>query len=624
MGHYQFLREIAKGPFGPLYELSAEAGTSGLGGLGRLVPFPGDLSPEVEQAIAEAAWDSMELRHEFVLCVADVVFGKGWVMLIHDYAEGSLLRSLQRRAKERQSAFPVSIALRVVLDMLDGLDRNCSVCESAGIPWNPGGAGATSLYLCGDGRTRSLDGQLMATLNRARQMRDHVSVIEFLAPELVDPDKQPDERADVFAAGAVLWELLTSRELTLESSVVQGQRSRPRLPSVSLSVPKGTQIPPDVAQAINAALELDPTKRIATRSALRSALTQGVEVATYEKVIDFIDALLHRESTLFRLTLNPGPRLSDKLRSERPKPQRLERDVQLAKRARSAQPPPKPSLPTARIAEAPAANKALANRTLVGINPAPSLGSLPRTPVAIDAKPTEVEPKAEIAKVVEPIPVPVLEAPPPEDTSDTDQTVLKFYLDPTFAAEVRQDSPDLVPAFAPEVHRDTPDLVPAFAPEARPDTPAEPAAALREALDFGKLPKSADRYVYQLSLPMLVIGLVVTVTIAVVATIMIQRSFSKNSPASSVSATVTAPPPLAAVPILTPAPLLAPTSSVEETVTSPPPSAAASSESPSAAQASPNLKPLAPRSDKATTTDSRAAPKNVVRKRRQQYVPNQL
>jgi hypothetical protein len=371
-------------------------------------------------------------------------------------------------------------------------------------------------------------------------MRDHVNVVEFLAPELVDPEKQPDERADVFAAGAVLWELLTSRELTLESTVVQGHRSRPRLPSVSLSVPKGTQIPPEVAQAINAALELDPTKRLATRSALRSALTQGVEVATYEKVIDFIDALLHRESTLFRLTLNPGPRLSDKLRSERPKPPQLERDVRLAKRARSAQPPPKPSL----------------------------------TPDLV----------------------------------------------PAFAPEVHRDPPDIVPPFSPDVNRVSHDIAAALAQVVRPAEPAASTAGSGQARDFVPPPTSVGRQLFQLSLPTLVIGLVVTVTISVLTTIMIQRSISKNPPAPAVSVAVTARPPLSTVPIATPAP----TPSVEETVTASPTSTAASSETPSAAEASTILKPLAQPPDKSTGTDNPAVPKNVGRKRRLQYVPHGL
>ena len=631
VGRYLFLREIAKGPFGPLYELRAEADTTGLGGLGRVVQLPHDLLPEVEQSIAEAAWESMELRHEFVLCVADVVFGKGWVTLIHDYAEGTLLRSLQRRAKERQSAFPVSIALRVVMDLLEGLDRNCGVCDASGITWSPGGTAATSLYLCGDGRTRSLDGQLMTTLIRAGQMRDHANCMEYVAPELVDAQKHPDERADVFAAGAVLWELLTGQELSLEGAVVKGQRQRPKLPSVRLSVPEGTSIPPGLTQATRAALEQDPSKRPATRSALRSALASAAELATYEKVIDFVDALLHRESTLFRLTLDQVPKLSDKLRSERPKPPRPVRDFELAKRVRPGEPPkiPKvplaaislatrlvprhpeetqgtPSLPTTSTAVAPAVDKKLANRTLIGISPSPE-----------NSKPAE--------------PAPAL-VPDAAQTGDTSDTVLIRNVASASTPQGRED-PGLVPTFTPEFLPASPnvealvqEVLQASPPPVRPfvsggilDEHAVPAAAVGPAIDPASKPKSLETRVVQLSLPMLVIGLIVTVTVAVTTTIIIERTFSKNSTATSTSAAVAASPSLNVSPTAAPAPI-----PVADTPASPPASSVPTGESPEAPQTSTKLDPPAPVPNQSAATDNPAVPKIVARKRKRQYVPHGL
>jgi hypothetical protein len=634
VGRYQFVREIVKGPFGTLYELRAEADAGGLDALGHLVSLPGDLAPEVEQAIAETAWESMELRHERVLCVADVVFGKGWVLLIHDYAEGTLLRSLQRRAQERDSGFPVSVALRVVIDMLDGLDQDCSVCESAGINWKPGGASATSLYLCGDGRTRSFDDQLMATLVHAEQLREHATFVECVAPELLDSKKQPDERADVFAAGTVLWELLTGRELTQVSDLRRGRNPGAKLPSVSTSAPKGTQIPQSVVQAINAALQLDPAHRMATRSALRSALLKGVELATYEKVIDFVDALLHRESTLFRLTFDMVPKLSDQLRSERPKPPRLERNLQLSRRPPSVTSRPtrtnpqethaKPSTSTARSAEAPATRKVLANRTLIGISPVSSLRPQSHAAAAIDARPTELElesevaelielePEPESAKVAAPIPVPVLDA-----------TAMMELIEPHL----------------PEIRLKE---VPALVPEIRPDSPA----VSEETIDVARLPKSARRHVLQVSLVTLVIGWVVTVAASVLATIMIQRGSSKYPTTHPTTTAMTGRIQVGASPILerTPAPpvptasinatapstssVAAPSGespSVKEKATSTPPVTTPSGESPSAKDPTPNSNSrLASPPNRTPVTDSPVVPRNVERKRKQQYVPHGL
>lgn len=337
MGHYQLLREITKGPLGPLYELRAVDAKSNLGGLGRLIVLPSELPSEGEQAISEAAWESMELRYDLALSVADVVFGKGWITLVHDHSEGTLLRSLQRRAHERQSAFPVAVALRVALDLVDGFEQRRSACDAAGITWQPGCATATSLYLCGDGRTRALDGQIASTSLCVPLMRKRLAAIGYPAPELLDAEQAPDERADVFAVGTVLWELLTGRELALGEAAAAGQRPRPKVTNINLSVPKGTALPAELTKIVHAALELDPANRPSTTKELRVALQKVGEVGSYEKVIDFTDALLNRESTLFRLTLDAGPKLSDELPNERPKPTHLEWAAELAKHARVAE-----------------------------------------------------------------------------------------------------------------------------------------------------------------------------------------------------------------------------------------------------------------------------------------------
>ena len=641
MGRYTFLRDIAKGPFGPLYELRAEGDASGLGGLARLVTLPDELPPEVEQSIAETAWESMELRHDFVLSVADVVFGTGWVTLIHDYTEGTLLRSLQRRAQERQSAFPVSIALRVVLDMLEGLDRNHGVCESTGIVWNPGGVSATSLYVCGDGRTRLLDGQLMATLIRAKPMREQANGLDCVAPELSDPDKQPDERADVFAAGAVLWELVTGQELTLDNAVACGQRPRPRLPSISLSAPKGAAIPLGVTQAVRAALELDPTRRPATRSELKTLLTKAAEAATYEKLIDFVDALLHRESTLFRLTLDPAPKLSDKLRSERPKPPRPNRDLGLSARSRPAPapnlaklqaragPPPKPSLVTARAVEGPTVNKALAQRTLVGISPDSLLVPRQATSTAI-AEETISELELEPADILEPNPAQgasmdspratkVTERGPGQeasvDSSDTDETVVMLNRPKSDEPKAPCAEPEHVLLFASGVHS-APEVAPTPPIDSKSSTSAAQfvsvtSVALAAASVESKGPASVAQVV-QLRPRTILIGLFVTVIIAVTSTVITLRLFW-NSPSSMTSSLVVAKPPPSAAPIAAPS-LPEPNVSVEQAQATL--SSVASSEP--FPEASANAQPPAP------ANNFQVVPKLIVQKRKRQYTPHGL
>jgi hypothetical protein len=344
LGRYLFLREIATGPFGPLYELRGEEEARGLSGLGRVVILAPELDPDAEEAIVASAWDCLELRHANALCVADVVFGKGWVTLVHDFAEGSLLRSLQARAQERSSTFPLAIALRIITDVIEGLEQTQKVCESAGIAWTPGGTNTSSLYLCGDGRTRSLDGQLVFTLLRTDRRHTRLGEAQFSAPEVTSADAQVDERTAVFSVGAVLWELLTGGNLNSVAAKSSKSPSRAPVPKLNLALPKGAaRVPPGLARAVDSALEFEPAKRPATLAAFKSALSRDVEVASYAQVIDFTDALLHRESTLFRLTLDPEPKLSDELRTNKAVPAHHDWTLELAQKARLAADIPRPA-----------------------------------------------------------------------------------------------------------------------------------------------------------------------------------------------------------------------------------------------------------------------------------------
>ena len=337
LGRYRCIRELAKGPFGPLLELRTDDDANTLAGMGRVIALPKELTEEASQLISDAAWDTLEIRHDLAQAVADVVFGDGWITLVHDHTEGSLLKSLLRRAQERQSAFPLAVAIRVVLDVLDALELTHRASETAGVAYRPGGTSVTSLYLCGDGRTRTLDAQLMTTLVATEKLRVTVDKIGYPPPELFLTNPTLDERSDVYVVAAVLWELLSGKDLQLEREVLAGKRQRSRAPHLSLSLAKGSSVPRAIIQIVNSALELDPDKRPATRAELRNQLSSASEAATYDKVIDFTDALLHRESTLFRLTLDPEPKLSDEIRVERPASNHLSFAVELAKQARAVE-----------------------------------------------------------------------------------------------------------------------------------------------------------------------------------------------------------------------------------------------------------------------------------------------
>lgn len=299
MGRHLIVREIARGTIGPLFLARTQNESDIVDTLARVIPIPADLPAKDDQAIADAIWDSANVGHDMVLRVADVVAGNGWVTLVHDHHAGSLLSSMHWRAGDLGSSFPSDVAARIALDVLEGLEQSRGLCESNRIPWRPGSICMGSLYLCGDGRTRALDGQVMAALLRSERMRGLAGDRVCLAPEVLQDSREPDERTDVFAVGAVLWELLTGRELRPDQTAPVAR--------VSEALPKGAQVPAGLVHALHRALDLDPDRRQATLRELAVELVMGAEkVATYEQVIDFAGQLMPFEIA-FRRPTTPAP-----------------------------------------------------------------------------------------------------------------------------------------------------------------------------------------------------------------------------------------------------------------------------------------------------------------------------
>ena len=292
-GRYLIIREVAPGALGSLFIAEREVGEGVTYGLARVVSLPSQLPAHEEQALADAIWDSTHLTHELVLRVADVVTGKGWITLVHEHSEGSLISYLQSCARQTCGAFPAKVASRVALDVIEGLEQSRDLCASAGIPWRPGSVSPGSLLVGPDGRVRAMDGQITGAALRVPTLRHRPGVASHAAPEFMDDAREPGERSDVFAVGVLLWELLTGQTLFAEQGSSASLGHGFKIPKVAQSVPVGTKVPQGLVHTVHTALEADPSKRQSSLRELAVAIVMGVEdVSTYEQVLEFTDGLL--------------------------------------------------------------------------------------------------------------------------------------------------------------------------------------------------------------------------------------------------------------------------------------------------------------------------------------------
>ncbi len=272
VGRYVIVREIAKGTC-PLYlahtQSHVKRGESA-DKLVRVIPQPQDLPGPDYHRIIEAIWDSAIFDHDGVLQVEDVVSEAASVAIIHDFIAGNPLHSIHRCLCGDGRSFPPEIAVRIALDLFDGIERSRKLCEARSILWQPGCILMQSVQIGDDGRTRTLDGLAMAAVLRSPSMRTFLGDSFVVAPEMLDDIGELDERTDVFAIAAVLAELIAGGDSS------QG-----------------------LVHAVCRASDVDPSKRQATLEEFACELVVGAEkVANHSEVARFAASFSPHETPL--------------------------------------------------------------------------------------------------------------------------------------------------------------------------------------------------------------------------------------------------------------------------------------------------------------------------------------
>jgi tetratricopeptide (TPR) repeat protein len=252
LGRYELLREIGRGGFGIVFEARD-------GELGRRValkvlrPATGSrvrLGSEVLRREADAA---ARLNHPGIATLHDAGRWEGGPFLVYELLRGETLEERLRRGPP-----PVAEALRVARAIAAALAH----AHAAGLlhrDLKPG-----NVFLCEDGRVKLLD------LGLARVMGDDAAVAggtpAFMAPEAWRREPE-DPRADVFAAGVILHELLTGRV----PYAVSGGRSAV-LDGRPAPAPRVAGAPRALAALVRRAVSPDPAERPRDGRALEAEL----------------------------------------------------------------------------------------------------------------------------------------------------------------------------------------------------------------------------------------------------------------------------------------------------------------------------------------------------------------
>ncbi|NOU27573.1 MAG: serine/threonine protein kinase [Polyangiaceae bacterium] len=196
--------------------------------------------------------------------------------LVMEYLRGEDLRSLQARLGAAGQRLPVCAALRIGVQMCAGLHYAHRAVDAEGEPMNVvhRDVSPQNVFLTTSGDVKLVDFGIAKSRIRSWETK-HGTIkgkVPYMAPEQVK-NEPVDARTDVYAAGVVLYELLTGRrpyaarrsaEFAMMLAIARHDVARPSTVSPGF--------PPVLEEILLRALALEPTARFASAAELGAAL----------------------------------------------------------------------------------------------------------------------------------------------------------------------------------------------------------------------------------------------------------------------------------------------------------------------------------------------------------------
>jgi serine/threonine protein kinase len=275
VGKYELLLPLGTGGTATVYL----ARTRGVAGFEREVALKlvhAHLRSDEESRLhlLEEARLAARIRHPNVVPVTEVDADSVGVFLVMDYVEGEALSGLVRLLRDQNHRLPPRLIARIMNDSLAGLHAAHELRDGSGqfIGLVHRDFSPQNILVGIEGVARLADFGVAKAASRTVRTKTGLvkGKVAYMSPEQARGHKV-DRRCDVWAAGVVVWELITGRKLydheddvaTLLSVVTE---EPPRLASVMQGVP------PALDEAVAYALTSDVNNRCPSAEAFRCLL----------------------------------------------------------------------------------------------------------------------------------------------------------------------------------------------------------------------------------------------------------------------------------------------------------------------------------------------------------------
>ena len=274
-GGYVLVKPLARGGMGALY-----LAVHGQRGMEKLCVVKTALPHLIEKGYLQRFKDEakvvVRLSHGNLVGVFDAGQVKGEIFLGMDFVEGKDLRAVWNRCAQKGIAFPLPVAVHIAKELARGLGYAHTF---EGLKLVHRDVSPPNVLLSYSGEVKLTDfGLATSTLKLEKTAPGVVyGKVSYMAPEQARGEAL-DGRTDLYAAGIILWELLTGRQLFATATRVPGDDpqddllERVRHPQIVPPSQKAGRVPRELDVILMKALAAKPEDRFQSGEELRSEL----------------------------------------------------------------------------------------------------------------------------------------------------------------------------------------------------------------------------------------------------------------------------------------------------------------------------------------------------------------
>ncbi|HKE19224.1 MAG TPA: serine/threonine-protein kinase, partial [Kofleriaceae bacterium] len=269
-GKYHLLAPLAQGGMGALYmAVTGDQGLEKLLVIKTVLPHLADT--EYVSRFRDEAKVVVKLSHGNLIPVFDAGQVQGELFLAMDFVEGKDLRAVWNRCAQKGVAFPVDVAVYIIKELCRGLGFAHAFGDLRLVHRD---VSPPNVLIAYSGEVKLTDFGLAASTLKLEKTAPGIiyGKVSYMSPEQARGELL-DGRSDLYAAGIILWELLTGRQLFPPGKEQpQDLLRRARNPAVVPPSQRAPRVPPALDAICLRALSSGRDQRFGSGEELRDAL----------------------------------------------------------------------------------------------------------------------------------------------------------------------------------------------------------------------------------------------------------------------------------------------------------------------------------------------------------------